>query len=675
MKSCLKYAPVVALSLSLCGVSRVAAQDPIPQPVLPDDKMPIAAKFSGPQDPAYVASSQAHPVTTPRPMEKLGRGVAALHESEGKVWVTWRLLGTDPEATAFNVYRSTAGGAPVKLNAEPIKDVTFFEDTKADLTQPNAYSVRPVLDGKEGEPSKDFLNKLAANAPVTNHFEIPLRMPEGGRWTPNDASVGDLDGDGEYEIVLKCEQSPRDNSQGGVTGDTMLQAYKFDGKLLWTIHLGWNIREGAHYTQFMVYDLDGDGRAEVIAKTSDGTMDGTGKILGDPKANWWNGGFVESGPENLTVFDGRTGRAIDTVKFLDRGDPREWGGIGGNGGNDGGTNRRDRFNAAIAYLDGVHPSLIWCRGYYGKTLIGAWDFKDGKLAQRWVFDSGSGIDGANPYTGQGAHSIEVADVDNDGRDEVVFHSMVVDDNGKGLYSTGYRHGDALHVGAFDPARPNDIEVFGIHENEGDTTKYGSPGVAMYNGKDGKTIWKALPAEDVGRGVAADIDPRYPGYEAWGGASGLRSMTGERIGRQPSSQNFTIFWDGDPGVELLDSNHVDKWDYMNGTLNRIFTAEGASSNNGSKSTPTISADLFGDWREELILRASDNHALYVYTTTIPTTHRIFTLMHDPRYRLGVATENVGYNQPTHPGFYLGYETKFPVPRPNIVTVEPKPAPGQ
>jgi rhamnogalacturonan endolyase len=654
-----------------CLTSR--AQEPVALPVLPDDQLPPAAKFAGPQDPDYVKNAPKS--TAPRQVEKLGRGVVAVNQGEGKVWVSWRLTGVDPEEIAFNVYRSTEGGAPVKLNGDPIKNVTFFVDDKADLTKANAWYVRPVLNGKEdaAQQSKDFLNKLAANSTPGNWKEIPIQFPAGGRWTPGDASVGDLDGDGEYEIVLKSEQQPRDTASAGRTGDTILQGYKLDGKLLWTIHMGPNIREGAHYTQFMVYDFDGDGRAEIVTKTADGTIDGTGKVIGDPNANWWgSNNYIEDGPEYLTVFDGLTGKALDTVPYIpDRGEPRSWGGIGGNGGNDNGTNRRDRFTGTIAWLDGVHPSIVMGRGYYGRTVAAAWDFKGGKLVSRWVFDSGPSVNGEVPYAGQGAHWLTAADVDNDGRDEIVFHSMVIDDNGKGLYSTGFRHGDASHIGAFDPARPNDIEVFGIHENEGTTTRFGTPGVAMYNGKDGKTIWSADPAEDVGRGVAADIDPRYPGFEAWGGRSGLRSMTGERIGDQPASQNFTVYWDGDTGVELLDGNHIDKWNWETGNVVRLYTADGASANNGSKSNPAISADLFGDWREEVVWRATDNHCLYVCTTTVPTEHRIFTLMHDGAYRNSVASQNVAYNQPPHTGFYLGFETKFPVPRPNVVMVEPKP----
>ncbi|MES1180462.1 MAG: hypothetical protein ABUL66_01225, partial [Verrucomicrobiota bacterium] len=364
--------------------------------------------------------------------------------------------------------------------------------------------------------------------------------------------------------------------------------------------------------------------------------------------------------EYLTVFSGATGRELATVPYVpDRGDGRSWGGIGGNGGNDNGNNRRDRFTACVAYLDGIHPSVVMGRGYYGRTALTAYDFRDGKLTQRWAFDTGPAINGEKAYAGQGAHGISVGDVDHDGRDEIIFQAMILDDNGKGYISTGFRHGDALHAGAFDPSRPTDIEVFGIHENEGETTKFGSPGVAMYDGATGKTIWAAAYQVDAGRGVAADIDPRYPGYEAWGANSGLRSLKGERIGNQPRSQNFVIQWDGDTLTELLDGNHIDKYDWLTGQTHTIFTAEGCASNNSSKSTPALSADLF-----------ADGHALRIFSTTIPTEHRIFTLMHDPMYRLAIAWQNVAYNQPPHTGFYLGAETKFPVPRPNITVVQPK-----
>lgn len=615
-----------------------------------------------------------------RVMENLGRGVVAVKAAEDKIFVSWRLLGADPAAVAFNVYRATAGGAPVKLNASPLTAVTNFTDTTADTTKPNLYSVRAITGGRESAPSAPFLGQVAAGAPVRQYIEIPLQLPPGTN--PNDASVGDLDGDGEYEIVLKGEQRPRDTASTGLTGETVLQGYKIDGTLLWTINLGKNVREGAHDTQFMVADLDGDGRAEVACRTADGTVDGQGKVIGDATADWRDQtqgsrtfGRILKGPEYFTVFDGRTGAALATAGYIpERGDLAGWGGIGGNGGNDSVGNRANRFLACVAYLDGKLPSVVMCRGYYGRSVLAAWDWRGGKLTSRWVFDTnapGIGKDGKpnKDYAGMGAHGISVADVDGDGRDEIVYHAMVVDDDGRGLFTTGLRHGDALHVGDLDPTRPG-LEVFGIHENENETVKFGTPGTALFDARTGEVIWSHAPGADVGRGVSADIDPRHPGEEMWGGPGGLRTAQGVDIGAKPRSQNFAIWWDGDLLRELLDSNRISKWDWEQGTLNPIFTAEGTSSNNGSKSTPALSADLFGDWREEVIFRTTDNKALRIYTTTIPTAHRITTLMHDPQYRLSIAWQNVAYNQPPHPSFFLGEGMKTP-PRPNIVTAVAQP----
>jgi rhamnogalacturonan endolyase len=240
--------------------------------------------------------------------------------------------------------------------------------------------------------------------------------------------------------------------------------------------------------------------------------------------------------------------------------------------------------------------------------------------------------------------------------------MVVDDDGRGLFSTGLRHGDALHVGDFDPARPG-LEVYGVHENEEGANS--SPGTAMYDARSGEVLWKTAQGIDVGRGVAADIDPRYFGCECWGGPGGLRTCKGEPIGAGPRSANFAIWWDGDLLRELLDRNTISKWNGQSGTLETLLTATGCSANNGSKATPCLSADLFGDWREEVIFRTSDNQALHIYTTTIPTAVRLPTLMHDPQYRQAIAWQNVGYNQPPHPCFYLGDGMK-PSAKPAIVT---------
>ena len=596
-----------------------------------------------------------------RQMENLGRGVVAMRTPGDSVYVGWRFLATDEEATAFNVYRASGKEKPVRLNRKPITESTNFVDATTKFSMDNSWFVRPVIHGKELEASKSFTIK--ANSPSRQYINIPLKTPEG--YTPNDASVGDFDGDGEYEIILHQTGRGIDNPSPGVSGIPIFQAYKMDGTLLWEINLGKNIREGAHYTQFMVYDLDGDGIAEFACKTADGTVDGKGKVIGDASKDWRNMdktsgtfyGKILNGPEFFTIFSGRTGEALATTNYIpDRYPLNGWNGHGGNGGSDSNGNRVDRFLACVAYLDGIHPSVVMCRGYYGRSVLAAWDWRNGKLTSRWVFDS---KDGENPFSGQGNHNLTVADVDGDGKDEIIYGSMVVDDNGKGLFSTGFRHGDALHVGVLDPSR-NGLQVFGIHEIEERTT---GPGATVYDAATGEVLYKGSINKDVGRGVAEDIDPSNPGAEMWfSGSDGLLNMKGEKIGDTPSSTNFVIWWDGDLSRELLDGNHIVK--YKKG---RIFTAEGCVSNNGTKSTPALSADLFGDWREEVIFRTADNQNLRIYTTTIPTSHRLYTLMQDPQYRLGVVTENVAYNQPPHTGFFLGTDMKKQ-PKPNIVPVK-------
>ncbi|MEI6950023.1 rhamnogalacturonan lyase [Paraflavisolibacter sp. H34] len=595
-----------------------------------------------------------------RRMEHLGRGVVALRSAPDSVVVSWRLLATDADDISFNLYRSTANGQPVKLNSRPLTQSTFFVDTHFDTTRANGYFVKPLLGGKEGDASGVFT--LAAGAPVRNYLSLPLQTPAG--YTPNDASVGDLDGDGEYEIVLHQAGAGRDNSQAGFTDKPLFQAYKLDGTLLWTINLGKNIREGAHYTQFMVYDLDGDGKAEVAMKTADGTIDGKGKVIGDSTKDFRikegrMTGKVLDGPEYFTIFSGETGEALATTDYIPSRYPTAgWGGPGGNGGTDNNGNRVDRFTACVAYLDGQLPSVVMCRGYYGRSVLAAWDWRGGKLTSRWVFDS---RDGKNPFSGQGYHNLSVADVDQDGKDEIVYGSMVVDDNGKGLFSTGLRHGDALHVSDLDPARPG-LEVFGVHEIEEGTK---GPGAALYDAATGKILWTGNLDEDAGRGVAENIDPKNPGAEMWwSGSRGLFNTKGERIGNNPPSTNFLIWWDGDRTRELLDGNGIDK--YGQG---RIFTAWGCMANNGSKSNPTLSADLLGDWREEVVFRTADRKELRIFSTTIPTAYRQYTLMHDPQYRLSVAWQNVGYNQPPHLSFYMG-EDMPRAPKPVIAMAEEK-----
>ena len=589
-----------------------------------------------------------------RQMENLGRGVVAIRLADG-VFVSWRLLGTEPMDLGFNVYRQTGSQKAVKLNDKPLTGPTNFVDRTADLSQANSWYVCAVQKRKESAPSKAYT--LPANAPVQQYVSIPLRTPE--RYSPNDCSVGDLDGDGDYEIIVHMAGRGIDNPSNGFSDIPIFQAYELDGTFLWEINLGVNIREGAHYTQFMVADLDGDGKAEFACKTGDGTKDALGNVIGDGTKDWRDrNGKILTGPEYFTVFSGETGEALATVDYIpERGPLDGWGGWGGNGGNDSNGNRIDRFLACVAYLDGKLPSVVMCRGYYGRSVLAAWDFRDGKLTSRWVFDS---KERNNPFSGQGNHNLSVADVDDDGFDEIIYGSMVVDHDGTGLYSTGFRHGDALHVSDLDPDVPG-LEVFGIHENEAEGMDGATgPGAALFSARDGKVLFRLNEGQDAGRGVAEDIWDGNRGAEIWfSGSNGLLNTKGERIGDAPRSVNFLIWWDGQLTRQLLDGNRIER--YGEGV---IFTAEDCQSNNGSKSTPARSADIWGDWREELILRTRDNKELRIFTTTIPTEYRMYTLMHDPVYRNGIAWQNVGYNQPPHLGFWLGAGVDK-APRPDIV----------
>jgi rhamnogalacturonan endolyase len=576
-----------------------------------------------------LVGSRPRPLVS-RQLEALDRGILAVALGPGRVFVSWRLLATDAPGQGFDVYRQVAGTAPVKLTRTPLLAGTNYLDTSAKQGPAYTYSVRPAGATDQAAPSKP------ATVWAQPYLRVPLHRPEGGTvgtgaeaspytYSANDASAADLDGDGQYELLLKWDPSnSRDNGSAGITGPVLLDAYRLDGTLLWRINLGPNIRAGAHYTQFLAYDFDGDGRAEVACKTADGTVDGAGKPIGDatkdyrslttptdapavPSPRDARYGRILAGPEFFTVFNGRTGAALATAPYVPGRDPLDgWGGIGGNGGNDRYGNRCDRFVAAVAYLDGHLPSAVMCRGYYGRTVLAAWDWRGGKLTQRWVFDS---KDAQNPYSGMGNHNLSVNDVDQDGRDEIVYGSMVVDDNGQGLFSTGLRHGDALHVSNFDPTIPG-LEAWGAHENEEAVPGHpAGPGVALYAAGTGQLLWGGDPGQDAGRAMAADIDPRYLGAELWGGSAevGLRSIKGERIGAAPRSVNFGIWWDGDLLRELLDGTHIDKWDYRAATTSRLLDGQtfGAAANNGTKATPCLTADLLGDWREEVVWRTADN----------------------------------------------------------------------
>ena len=589
--------------------------------------------------------------------EKLSRGLIGIPTEEG-MYFSWRMTLEDAAGLQFDLYRSSNGGAEVKLNKEPIDRTSDFLDRTVDYTVDNRWTLKATT----GEVATWTRLKGEERNP---YLSVPVCKPEDGEiagesftYTANDCSVGDLDGDGEYEIILKWSPSnSKRPPQRGFTGNTYLDAYKMDGTRLWRIDLGPNVRSGAATTNFLVFDFDGDGCAEICCKTGDGTVDGLGHRIGDAQVDWrtWDKksptyGKIVNGPEYLTVFEGRTGKELDSKEYIPTRYPLDgWGGVGGNCGNDNTGGRSDRFTAGVAFLDGKTPSPVMVRGWYGRTVVAAWTFTNGALKHTWTFDSAA--PGWEAYSGMGNHSVTVADFDGDGCDEICVGAMTVDHDGKGLFTTGLRHGDALHAGRFIPSRQG-MQVFGVHENEGDNEIVKrTPAVAMFDGATGEIIWQDGLGQDAGRGVAADIDPRYDGAECWCNIGGLRrGDTGEIISnRKPDSCNFTIYWDADPLAELLDHVSISKWNWNAESTDLLLKAERVVSNNGTKGNPCLSGDILGDWREEVIWPSEDQTELRIYSTTIPAVDRRATWMNDRQYRLAIAWQNVAYNQPPHPSF--------------------------
>lgn len=587
--------------------------------------------------------------------ETLNRGLVVIPDGDS-ICLSWRFLSSDTlMKSTFNVYQNGK-----KLNDKIIEKSTFLKIPKNNIGGKNVFEVRTVQNNKE----VDKLNSqfTLRNDSPNGYISIPLNRPNSGTtpdgrtysYTANDASVGDVDGDGEYEIFLKWEPTnAHDNSHEGYTGNVLIDCYKLSGEQLWRIDLGHNIRAGSHYTQFMVYDLDGDNKSEIVMKTADATLDGCGTYIGEKTADYRYTGFISGGrrvvgrildgPEYLTVFNGETGKAMHTIPYIpQRGKSEDWG--------DNYGNRCDRFLACIAYLDGVKPSVVMCRGYYTRTVLAAFDWTGSELKEKWVFDTNNSK--WRKYAGQGNHNIRVADVDNDGCDEIVYGSMTVDHDGTGLYNTRLGHGDAIHLTPFMPTS-NKLHVWAVHENKRD-------GSTLRDAATGEIVFQIPSRTDVGRGMATDIDPTNEGLEMWSLASGgIRNFRGDVIAENVRIPvNSAVWWDGDLLREMLDRGSISKYDWTTHQCHTImdFNSEGCAFNNGSKNNPCLSADIIGDWREEVIVRSRDNSELRIYSTTIPTQHRLPSLMEDIPYRLGVATQNVSYNQPPHTGYYIGAETR-------------------
>lgn len=745
--------------------------------------------------PAASAGDREHPHDIPAvQLERLDRGLVAAATADG-MFLSWRLrghevtghTGTGLAGPAFHVYRDGQRIATVT-------DSTNHLDR--DGTAGSKYRVAAVV----GDAEVDLSDEVSPWS--GNHHDVPLRKPADGvtprgeayTYSVNDVSVGDVDGDGQYEYVVKWDPSnSKDVSQVGYTGPVYIDTYEPDGTLLHRIDLGVNVRAGAHYVQFLVYDFDGDGRAELMFKTAPGTKvtryrpDGgvaseryitmprqdraagyshdddyrlsaagyyehlVGMFLGwhqhpEVVAGRWPAtledafgipraysyplsdadaraladyfvdvyapgrstrnnlrafeGFIVDGPEYLTVFEGATGRELETIRYKPgrTDDGLRWGDYAMARIEPG--NRVDRFVATVAYLDGRRPSAVFARGYYTRSTLVAYHWNGRHLSEDWFVDSGwvpmsnpfndspHGRDGTDPefatLTTQGAHSLSVADVDADGRQEIVYGGATIDDDGSLLYSSfaplppgsadpgavvRLGHGDALHVTDIDPVRPG-LEIYMVHEG-GTFAPYGH---TLRDARTGEVIFGDYTGRDTGRGMVGDVAPEVPGLEAWPAMPpnaadlgiGLFSADGDLLAPTTPGTNMSIRWAADMTTQIvngtattvLQTPTIDDW-----RRGRLLSAEGTLANNGTKGNPALVADVLGDWREELLLRTADSTALRIYLSTEVTDRKLFTLMHDPQYRADVARQQTSYNQPAYPSFYLGSDVdwaKVPVP---------------
>ncbi|MBQ8301519.1 MAG: rhamnogalacturonan lyase, partial [Clostridia bacterium] len=613
-------------------------------------------------------------------MEYLDRGTVAVVTGDG-VYISWRLLGSESLSNqAFDIYRDGT-----KIYTTGVHDATCYTDTSG--TASNTYAVVPAGTKVDGEKTvTPWTTNVTNSVNVANsiaHIDLAFTAPSDGvtpggetyTYSVNDMSVGDLDGDGEYELVVKWDPSlAKDNSQTGYTGEVYMDAYELDGTRMWRMNLGPNIRAGAHYTQFLVYDFDGDGRSEVVLKTAPGSKDGNGRYvsavgkdigeINDSADYRSDAGLVLEGPEYLTVFYGETGEAMQTVLY----DPPrsinttgEWG--------DGYGNRCERYLAGVAYLDGKTPSIIEVRGYYTYAYVAAYTWDGTNLTEQWLssnspdsntvtYANGTSktTEGKTLY-GQGAHSLSVADVDNDNYDEIIFGSAILDHDGTVLLYDGRGHGDAEHVSDFD--NDGQQEIFMVHEagKGSENTIDFAVDVKRYNGD----VVLQAAVGDIGRGVMANVDDAYAQQSGdlslfWSVASeNAFNQKGESVGAKPGAANFLVYWDGDLSREILDDNKLSKYTVDGGTGRFYYDRstswlDGASSNNGTKATPGLVADIFGDWREEMVF--TNGSGARIFFSTLPTEYRLHTLMHDSQYRCAVAWQNVAYNQPPHQSYYIG-----------------------
>ncbi len=556
-----------------------------------------------------------------RVRERLGRGLVAVNREDGGVYLGWRLLASDDPSIAFNVYRDD-----VLANEVPIVKTTDFTDGDGVLS--SVYFVRSVIDGQELEQSE------TVSVLPDSYQSLPLD----GTLSVHRAGVGDLDGDGEYDYVLRRPFGAilPDNTHKPSSDTFKLEGVRRDGSLLWRIDLGWNIELGETFAPTIVFDLDGDGIAEVIQKTAEGTIDGIGATIGDVNGDQVTDyrdedGRVLTGPEFLSIFDGRTGKEIARTEWISRETVRSWGDEYGN--------RVNHNFLNIAYLDGKRPSIVAARGIAELQKVWAYDYSDGALEVRWTWSSN---DEGSGYINHGYHVNRVGDLDGDRKDEVIPGAYALDDDGEALWSTFEGHGDRMQLTDIDPARPG-LEIWYCQEGSG----YYQHPVGLRDAASGSLIFG--PEENWGavlRVMAADIDPTYPGMELWSTYGTLYAASGDLISYDIDTCNFAIYWDEDPLRELLDTNTLSgydlfKWNREQQTSDKLRSFDGEFVGH---------ADLFGDWREEIIFAVAGD--LRIHTSTIPSKLRLVTLMQDPTYRLSVAEETMGSLESTQTGFFIG-----------------------